>query len=152
MKSWERKEKVKVPQSCLTLCEPMDYTVHGILQTRILQIFFPSPEDLPNPGIKPGFPADCRKIVGRFFSNWAIRAGKIGQIHDISLSFLHHLDSQCVWVQDPSHIKDNGTTNFDCPWQPLWKEKEIKYCVDWTNEKKSEVYIFLLMSSLIEAL
>ena len=69
-------------------------------------------------------------IVGRFFSNWAIRAGKIGQIHDISLSFLHHLDSQCVWVQDPSHIKDNGTTNFDCPWQPLWKEKEIKYCVD----------------------
>ena len=27
--------KVKVTQSCLTLCNPMDYTVHGILQTRI---------------------------------------------------------------------------------------------------------------------
>ena len=27
--------KVKVAQSCPTLCDPMDYTVHGILQTRI---------------------------------------------------------------------------------------------------------------------
>ena len=26
------KEKVKVAQSCLTLCDSMDYTVHGILQ------------------------------------------------------------------------------------------------------------------------
>ena len=29
--------KVKVTQSCLTLCDPMDYTVHGILQARILE-------------------------------------------------------------------------------------------------------------------
>ena len=28
---------VKVTQSCPTLCNPMDYTVHGILQTRILE-------------------------------------------------------------------------------------------------------------------
>ena len=28
--------KVKVIQSFLTLCDPMDYTVHGILQARIL--------------------------------------------------------------------------------------------------------------------
>ena len=28
--------KVKVTQSCPTLCDPMDYTVHGILQARIL--------------------------------------------------------------------------------------------------------------------
>ena len=27
---------VKVTQSCLTLCNPMNYTVHGILQARIL--------------------------------------------------------------------------------------------------------------------
>ena len=34
--------KVKVTQSCLTLCDPMDYTVHGILQARILQwVAFP---------------------------------------------------------------------------------------------------------------
>ena len=34
--------KVKVAQSCLTLCNPMDYTVHGILQARILEwVAFP---------------------------------------------------------------------------------------------------------------
>ena len=34
--------KVKVTQSCLTLCDPMDYTVHGILQARILEwVVFP---------------------------------------------------------------------------------------------------------------
>ena len=31
------KLKVKVAQSCPTLCDPMDYTVHGILQARILE-------------------------------------------------------------------------------------------------------------------
>ena len=34
--NWE-KVKVKVAQSCLTCCNPMDYTVHGILQARILE-------------------------------------------------------------------------------------------------------------------
>ena len=50
--------KVKVTQSCLTLCDPVDYTVHGILQTRILEWWpFPSPGDFPNLGIKPRSPA-----------------------------------------------------------------------------------------------
>ena len=34
--------KVKVTQSCLTLCDPMNYTVHEILQTRTLEwVSFP---------------------------------------------------------------------------------------------------------------
>ena len=51
-----------VTQSCLTLCDPMDYSlpsssVHGILQARIQEwVAFPSPEDLPYPGIEPGSP------------------------------------------------------------------------------------------------
>ena len=50
-----QESKVRVDQ---TLCEPMDYTVHGILQARILEwVAFPSPGYLPNPGIKPGSPA-----------------------------------------------------------------------------------------------
>ena len=33
---------VKVAQSCLTLCDPMDYAVHGILQARIREwVVFP---------------------------------------------------------------------------------------------------------------
>ena len=46
--------KVKATQLCQILCDPMDYTVHGILQDRILEwVAFPFSRDLPNPGIKP---------------------------------------------------------------------------------------------------
>ena len=84
---------MKVTQLCLTLCDPMDCKVHGILQPRILEwvafpfsrvssqpgdrtqvshiaggshkgsprilewVPIPSPVDLLDPGIKPGFPA-----------------------------------------------------------------------------------------------
>ena len=41
-------------QLCATLCDPMDFSVHGISQTRILQLVAISySRDLPNPGIKP---------------------------------------------------------------------------------------------------
>ena len=37
-----------------TLCDPMNYRVHGILQSSILEwIAFPFPRDLPNSGFKP---------------------------------------------------------------------------------------------------
>ena len=55
------KPKVKVIQSCLSLCDPMDYTVHGILQARVLEwvklvkVPYPSPGDLPKPGTEPRF-------------------------------------------------------------------------------------------------
>ena len=40
---------MKVAQLYLTLCDPIDYTVHGILRARILEwVPFPSPGDLPN--------------------------------------------------------------------------------------------------------
>ena len=34
---WKVKVKAKVAQSCPTICNPMDYTVHGILQARLLE-------------------------------------------------------------------------------------------------------------------
>ena len=46
-------------QLCLTLWDPMDYSlpgssVHGIFQTRILEwLLCPSPGDFPDPGIEP---------------------------------------------------------------------------------------------------
>ena len=52
------KVKVEFAQLCPTLCNPMNYIVHGILQARILEwVAFPSPGDLPNPEIKPRPPA-----------------------------------------------------------------------------------------------
>ena len=46
------------PQSCLTLCNPMDYSlpgssVHGILQARRLERVAISSSRDPDPGIKP---------------------------------------------------------------------------------------------------
>ena len=41
-----------------TLFDTMDYTVHGILQSRMLEwVAFPPPGNLPNPGIEPRSPA-----------------------------------------------------------------------------------------------
>ena len=49
--------KVKVAQLCPTPCDPMDYTVHRILQARTLEwVAFPFSGDLPNPGFKPKSP------------------------------------------------------------------------------------------------
>ena len=36
-KEWLFAPEVKVAQLCLTLCDPMNYAVHGILQARILE-------------------------------------------------------------------------------------------------------------------
>ena len=48
---------MKVAGSCPTLCDPIDYTVHGILQARILEwVAVPFPRDLLNPGIEPRSP------------------------------------------------------------------------------------------------
>ena len=39
--------KGKVAQLCPTLCDPMDYTVHGILQARVLEwVAFPFSREL----------------------------------------------------------------------------------------------------------
>ena len=51
-------EWVKVAQSYPMLCNPVDYTVHGILQARILEwVAFPFSRKFPNPGIEPRSPA-----------------------------------------------------------------------------------------------
>ena len=57
-------KKVKVTQSCLTLCDPKDYTVHGILQARILEwVAFPFFQGIfPTQGSNPSLP-HCRWIL-----------------------------------------------------------------------------------------
>ena len=60
------KVKVKVTQSYLTLCDPMDYTVHGILQARILEwVAFPFSRGSFQPRDRTQVP----QIAGRFFTS-----------------------------------------------------------------------------------
>ena len=50
--------KVKVAQSCPTVCDPMDRIVHAFSRPEYWSgQLFPSPGDLPNPGIEPRSPA-----------------------------------------------------------------------------------------------
>ena len=60
----------KVAQSCPTLCNPMDYTVHGILQAKILKwVAFPFSRGSSQP--RDQTQVSC--IEGRFFTSWATR-------------------------------------------------------------------------------
>ena len=60
--------EVKVSQSCPTLCSPMGYIIHGILQARILEwVAFLSSRGSSQP--RDQTQVSC--IAGRFFSCWA---------------------------------------------------------------------------------
>ena len=62
--------KVKVTQSCPTLCDPVDYTVHQILQARILEwVAFPFSRGSSQPRDR----TQISCIAGRFFTRWATR-------------------------------------------------------------------------------
>ena len=62
--------EVKVTQSCPTLCDPMDYTDHGIVQARILEwVAMPSSRG----SSQPRDWTQVSHIAGRFFTSWATR-------------------------------------------------------------------------------
>ena len=86
-----------VAKSCLTLCDPIDYSlpsssVHGIFKARILEwvaIFFPW--DLPNPD---GTLVSCISCIGRqILYHWAIWEARVEYK---SLSLLKN--KKKVWV------------------------------------------------------
>ena len=64
MQHW--KVKVKVVQLCLTFCNPMAYTFHGILQARILEwVAFPFSRR--SSQLRDG--TKVSRIAGRFFTS-----------------------------------------------------------------------------------
>ena len=70
VRDWTTKKAVKVTQSCLTLCDPMNYTVHGIPQGRILKwVAFPFSREYSQPRDQ----IQVSHIAGGFFTSWATR-------------------------------------------------------------------------------
>ena len=66
--------KVKVAQLCPTLCDPMDYTVPGILQARILEwVAFPFSRGSSQPRDR----TQVSRIAGGFFTCWATREASL---------------------------------------------------------------------------
>ena len=63
------KGKGKVAQSSPVLCNPMNYTVHGILQARILEWVVPFYRESSHPRDQ----TQVFHITGKFFTCWATR-------------------------------------------------------------------------------
>ena len=64
---------VKVAQLCLTPCDPMDYTVHGILQARTLErVAFPFSRRSSQPRDR----TQVSHIAGGLFTSWATRGAQ----------------------------------------------------------------------------
>ena len=75
--------KVKVTQLCQTLCDSMDYTVHGILQARVLEwVTFLISRGSSQP--RDRTQVSC--IAGRFFTSWTTREPKNTGMGSLSLS------------------------------------------------------------------
>ena len=73
---------MKVAQSCPTLCNPMDFRVHGILQARILEwVAFPFSRGSSQPRNR----TQVSHIAGGFFSRWATGKPKNTGVGRLSL-------------------------------------------------------------------
>ena len=96
---------MKVILSCLTVCNPMDYTVHGILHTRILEwVACPSSRGSSQPRTSTG--VSC--TAGRFFTNWALR-----EALELSMSWCHDELWVSWWTLKP-HIYSYKTIVCVC--------------------------------------
>ena len=82
--------EVKVAQLCPTLCDPMDYIVHGTLQARILE-WVAYPFSSRSSQLRNWTRVSC--IASRFFTNWAMK-GSLQNIDVIDRVWTSH--SQCL--------------------------------------------------------
>ena len=89
--------KVKVTQSHWTLCDPIEYTVHGILQARIVEwVTVPFSRG----SSQPRYGTQVSRIAGRFFTSWATREA---QIRSDQIS--HSVMSDSLWPHESRHAR-----------------------------------------------
>ena len=106
------KVKVLVSQSCLTLCDPMDYnspgsSLHGILQTRILKwVAIPFSSRSSQPRDRSW--VSC--FASRFFTIWATR-----EAEDETVGWHHRLNKH-EFGQTPGDGERQGSLAFCSPW------------------------------------
>ena len=108
----EHSLKVKVTQSCLTLCNPMDYTVYGVLQARILEwVAFPFSRGSSQP--RDWTQVSC--IAGGFFTSWAIREAPFIEGTDAKT------EAPILWLPDTKNQLIGKDSNAGKDWRQ--KEK-----------------------------
>ena len=109
--------EVKVAQSCLTLCHPMDYTALWILQARIVEwVAFP----FSRVSAQPRGRTQVSLTAGRFFTSWATREvpGKVSVELKVRPENRHTLDTrdaESTWeTHRPSRYSDPQTPVWTC--------------------------------------
>ena len=105
--------KVNITQSCLTLCDPIYCTVHGILQARILEwVAFPFSRGSSYP--RDRTQVSC--IAGRFYTIWATREAHSQM--SVHLRKIRTRPSRTVLYQLSTSLK----------WERFWiTKKEMEY-------------------------
>ena len=92
--------KVKIIQSCPTLCNPMDYTVHGILQARILErVAFPFSRG----SSRPRNWTQVSHIAGGFFTSWATSLSQLQELvmdREAWCAAVHRVTKSQTWLSD----------------------------------------------------
>ena len=89
--------KVKVSQSCLTLCYPVDYTIYGIPQARILVwVAFPFSRGSSQPRAR----IQVSHTAGGFFTSWATIA-----IHpsNFTARYLFYARATKIYIHPNTH-------------------------------------------------
>ena len=110
---------MKITQSCLTLCDPMDYTIHGSLQAKILDwVTFPFSRGFSQPRdwtqvSNPGLP-HCRQILYPLSHNGSPKAYS-------SVHFSHSVVSNSLRPHGLQHTRppcpsaNPGVYSNSCP-------------------------------------
>ena len=125
--------KVKVVQSCPTLCEPMDYSVHGSPQARILKwVAFPCSRES-------SWPRDQIRVsyfAGGFFTNWAIREAPSVIILNL-FTYLLFL-SKCN--------QSSESTGFLPQWLPPYLvQAPPPHCLAWSFSLEALNFFYLIV-------
>ena len=115
---------VKVAQSCLTVCNPRDYTVHGILQARILEwIAFPFSRGSSQP--RDRTQVSC--IADRRFTVWATIQNSTSFVLSIGIHFifLYIFNVNVLYTLTDYklleiRINNKHKINKCCSWDLLW--------------------------------
>ena len=86
--------EVKVAHLCLTVCNPMDYTVHGILQARILEwVAFP----FSRKSYQPRDRTQISHIAGGFFTSWTTRKAQYMYLFNALNGYLRNKNLNLPW-------------------------------------------------------
>ena len=123
--------KVKVAQSCPTLCDPMDYTVPGILQARILEwVAFPFSRGSSQPSNRTG--VSC--TADWFFTDWHIREAHIIGVPGIKPA----VSPRFAYTEPtpPRLVHHRWNINWLNPWWWPWLGKKV-----WNHKSWPRIWI-----------